>query len=388
MEFSIDHSTGQGARVGRVRTPHGEFETPAFMPVGTRGSVKALSPDDLKESHVEIVLANTYHLFLRPGHRTVEKLGGLHAFMNWDGPILTDSGGFQVYSLSSLRSISDEGVTFRSHLDGSECFLGPREAMAIQESLGSDIAMCFDECVPYPAEYGYVADSLRLTSRWAEICRDVKPPGQALFGIVQGGMYAELRERSARDLVAIGFDGYALGGLSVGEDRETRNRVIRESIPSLPRKKPVYLMGVGKPEDILDAVRYGVDMFDCVLPTRNARNGTLFTRAGRLAIKNAACAEDDRPVEEGCGCYTCSRFSRAYLRHLFMSKELLAYRLNSIHNVHYYIRFMAEIRQAVRDDRFEDFCSDYLQGQLAEGRVRHTKVQASGGIGSDPGKIH
>jgi queuine tRNA-ribosyltransferase len=366
MEFLIDHSNGQGARVGRIRTPHGEFETPAFMPVGTRGSVKSLSPEDLKGSRVEIVLANTYHLFLRPGHRVVERLGGLHSFMNWDGPILTDSGGFQVYSLAGLRSIHGEGVTFRSHLDGSECFLGPREVMAVQKSLGADIAMCFDECVPYPADYGYVADSLSLTTRWAEVCRGEKSPGQALFGIVQGGMYLDLRERSARDLVAMDFDGYALGGLSVGEDREMRNRVVRESVRFLPPEKPVYLMGVGKPEDILDAVRHGVDMFDCVMPTRNARNGTLFTRSGKLAIKNACYAEDEAPVEEGCGCYTCTHFSRAYLRHLFLSRELLVYRLNSIHNVHYYTRLMADIRQAVCDGAFEDFCSDYHRRQVAE----------------------
>ena len=355
--------------MGSIETPHGVFETPAFMPVGTGGSVKALSPEDLRGSRVEIILANTYHLFLRPGHHLVEKLGGLHSFMNWDGPILTDSGGFQVYSLSGLRSISDRGVTFRSHLDGSECFLGPREAMAVQKSLGADIAMCFDECVPYPAEYGYVEESLRLTSLWAEICREEKSPAQALFGIVQGGMYLDLREQSARDLVGMDFDGYALGGLSVGEESETRNRVVRETIGFLPREKPVYLMGVGTPEDILDGVRYGVDMFDCVMPTRNARNGTLFTRSGKVAIKNACYAEDDGPIEDGCGCYTCTHFSRAYLRHLFMSRELLVYRLNSIHNVHYYTRLMAEIRQAVRDGGFEDFCSDYHRRQGSKDRT-------------------
>lgn len=335
------------------------------MPVGTRASVKALSSEDLRESGVEIVLANTYHLFLRPGHRLIEKLGGLHSFMGWDGPILTDSGGFQVYSLSALRSISEEGVTFRSHLDGTECFLGPREAMAVQQALGADIVMCFDECAPYPAEYGYVADSVGLTSRWAEICMKNRPPGQALFGIVQGGVYPDLRERSARDLVAMGFDGYALGGLSVGEDRETRNRIIHGAMRFLPQEKPVYLMGVGKPEDILDAVGYGVDMFDCVMPTRNARNGTLFTRTGRLVIKNACYAEDQRPIEEGCQCYTCSHFSRAYLRHLFMSKELLVYRLNSIHNVYYYTRLMGEIRKALSEGRYESFCEEYRQAQEA-----------------------
>jgi queuine tRNA-ribosyltransferase len=364
MEFTVLHqNTGGRARVGRIKTAHGEFETPVFMPVGTMASVKALSPEDLRESGVEIVLANTYHLFLRPGHELVKRLGGLHSFMRWDGPILTDSGGFQVYSLSALRSIKEEGVTFRSHLDGAECFLGPREAMAIQQALGADIAMCFDECVPYPAEYGYVAESVGLTSRWARVCSENRKPGQALFGIVQGGIYPDLRERSARDLVDMDFDGYALGGLSVGEDRETRNRIIREATPFLPKEKPIYLMGVGKPEDIVGAVRYGVDMFDCVLPTRNGRNGTLFTRQGRLGIKNARYAEDERPIEEGCGCYTCTHFSRAYIRHLFMSKELLVYRLNSIHNVYYYTRLMAEIRKAVREDGFEEFCNGFHRAQ-------------------------
>jgi queuine tRNA-ribosyltransferase len=364
MEFKILHqNAGSRARACRIETAHGEFETPAFMPVGTRATVKALSPEDLRECGVEIVLANTYHLFLRPGHKLVERLGGLHSFMNWDGPILTDSGGFQVYSLSALRSITEEGVTFRSHLDGAQCFLGPREAMAIQQALGPDIAMCFDECVPYPAEHGYVAESVGLTSRWAEICSGARNPGQALFGIVQGGVYPDLRERSARELVALDFDGYALGGLSVGEDRETRNRIIQEAAPFLPQDKPLYLMGVGKPEDILDAVRYGVDMFDCVLPTRNGRNGTLFTREGRVSIKNACYGEDERPIEEGCTCYTCTHFSRAYLRHLFMSRELLVYRLNSIHNVHYYTRLMAEMRNAIQEDAFEEFCRDFYQAE-------------------------
>jgi len=366
MEFRIVHrSVGGRARVGKITTAHGEFETPVFMPVGTRGSVKALTPEDLRKSGVEIVLANTYHLFLRPGHRLIEKLGGLHSFMGWDGPILTDSGGFQVYSLSALRSISEKGVTFRSHIDGAECFLGPREAMAIQQSLGADIVMCFDECVDYPSEYGYVAESVGLTSRWAEICMETRSPGQALFGIVQGGVYPDLRERSARELVAMDFDGYALGGLSVGEEKETRNRIIHEAIRFLPEEKPIYLMGVGKPEDILDAVGYGVDMFDCVLPTRNARNGTLFTRTGRVVIKNACYAEDQRPIEEGCGCYTCRHFSRAYLRHLYLTRELLVYRLNSIHNVYYYTRLMAEIRKALREGRYERFCDEYHQARRA-----------------------
>jgi queuine tRNA-ribosyltransferase len=331
-----------------------------FMPVGTQGTVKALSPEDLKQAGVKIILSNTYHLYLRPGHETIRKLGGLHSFMGWEGPILTDSGGFQIYSLAKLRTLSEEGASFQSHLDGSHHFIGPRDAMTVQQALGADIIMAFDECAPYPAEYEYVRNSVRLTSRWAAECIEAKEDKtQALFGIIQGGMYHDLREQSARELVAMDFDGYALGGLSVGEDKDTRERVTRETVPFIPENKPVYLMGVGKPEDILDAVGSGVDMFDCVLPTRNARNGSLFTKQGRLAIKNACYAEDDRPVDESCDCYTCSRFSRAYLRHLFMAKELLAYRLNTIHNLYYYTTFMAQIRQAIREGRFAEYRNDF-----------------------------
>lgn len=345
-----------------MSTPHGRFETPVFMPVGTQGSVKALSPEDLEEVGARIILSNTYHLYLRPGHGLIKKLGGLHRFMNWSGPILTDSGGFQVYSLSKLRTISDEGVTFQSHLDGSTHFLGPKEAMAVQQALGSDIMMAFDECAPYPADYEYVENSVRLTSLWAERCLEHKENNlQALFGIVQGGVYGDLRERSARDLVAMDFDGYALGGLSVGEDMKTRLRVIEETIPFLPEDKPVYLMGVGKPEDIVEAALLGVDMFDCVMPTRNARNGTLFTGKGKVVIKNACYTDDTGPVEENCGCYTCSHYSRAYLRHLFMAREILAYRLNTIHNLSYYMRLMAEIREAIRNGTLEEFRNEFYR---------------------------
>lgn len=363
MEFQVVHKFSSGrARCGRIATLHGVFETPVFMPVGTQGSVKALSPDDLKEVGVKILLSNTYHLFLRPGHDIIRNLGGLHRFMGWDGPILTDSGGYQIYSLAKLRTLSEEGASFQSHLDGSRHFVGPRDAMAIQQALGADIIMAFDECAPFPADYKYVHNSVRLTSRWAAECIQVKQGNtQALFGIVQGGTYPDLREKSAGDLVAMDFDGYALGGLSVGEDRETRARVVRETVPLLPEDKPVYLMGVGKPEDILDAVASGVDMFDCVLPTRNARNGSLFTSKGPLAIKNACYADDDSPLDEQCGCYTCSRFSRAYLRHLFMAKELLAYRLNTIHNLHYFMGFMKEIREAIAKERFEEYRNDYYR---------------------------
>ena len=345
-----------------METAHGSFTTPVFMPVGTQATVKALSPEELDEAGARIILANTYHLYLRPGHGIVEKLGGLHNFMHWDRPILTDSGGFQVYSLSKLRKITEKGVTFQSHIDGSSHFIGPEEAIRIQKALGSDIIMAFDECVSYPADYKYVLDSVRLTSLWAKRCLE-EPRGemQDLFGIVQGGMYSDLREMSAKELVGMGFDGYALGGLSVGENSETRQSVIRETVAFLPELKPVYLMGVGKPEDMLEAVLLGVDMFDCVIPTRNARNGTLFTRSGRLVIKNAQYIDDKRPIDEGCDCYTCSHYSRAYLRHLYMANELLVYRLNSIHNIHYYMRFMEDIRTAIREDRIEEFRKDFYR---------------------------
>ena len=324
--------------------------------------MKAVCPEDLENAGAKIILANTYHLYLRPGHEVIERLGGLHGFMNWPGPILTDSGGFQVYSLSRLRTISEEGVTFQSHLDGSRHFISPEKAMDIQKALGADIIMAFDECAPYPSDYEYVLNSVRLTSLWARRCVEQREKeGQALFGIVQGGMYSDLREMSAKELVDMGFDGYALGGLSVGEDRETRSRVIQETGGFLPEDKPVYLMGVGTPEDLVEAVMLGADMFDCVMPTRNARNGTLFTSRGRLTIKNARYAEDSRPIDENCGCYTCSRFSRAYLRHLFIAKEILAYRLNTIHNLYYYLGLMAEIRQAISEDSLTAYRNEFYR---------------------------
>jgi queuine tRNA-ribosyltransferase len=355
------------ARLGEIKTPHGQFETPVFMPVGTQGAVKAVSSEDLVEMGIKILLANTYHLYLRPGCGTIETFGGLHRFMNWKAPILTDSGGFQVYSLAKLRTISEEGVTFQSHLDGSQHFIGPKEAMEIQQLLGSDIMMALDECASYPADYEYVLKSVKLTSLWAKKCVEHKKDNrQALFGIVQGGMYSDLREMSAKDLTELGFDGYALGGLSVGEDRDTRERVVSETRRFLPDDKPIYLMGVGKPEDLVRAVSLGVDMFDCVLPTRNARNGTLFTHKGRLVIKNACHTEDDRPIDEKCGCYTCSHYSRAYLRHLFMAKELSAYRLNTIHNIYYYNQLMGDIRHAIQEGRLADFRNDFYRLQQEE----------------------
>jgi queuine tRNA-ribosyltransferase len=374
VEFRITHrAAGCRARTGEVQTLHGAFETPVFMPVGTQGSVKAVSPEDLTDADVKVILANTYHLYLRPGHHVIGRLGGLHRFMNWHGPILTDSGGFQVYSLTPLRTLRDEGVTFQSHIDGSRHFIGPEEAIDIQETLGADIMMAFDECAPYPSEYAYVRRSVELTTSWARRCLERKKrDDQALFGIVQGGMYPDLREISARGLVEMGFDGYALGGLSVGEDRDTRQRVIRETVDFLPSEKPVYLMGVGTPEDILEAVTLGVDMFDCVMPTRNARNGTLFTTAGRMTIKNARYAEDNRPVDESCHCYTCAKYSRAYLRHLFMAREILSYRLNTIHNLAYYSRLMGDIRTAIREDRLMEYRATFYE--IHENRLGRKEV--------------
>ncbi len=348
--------------MGKIKTPHGDFETPVFIPVGTQGSVKAVSSEDLVNTSVRIILANAYHLYLRPGHKVIERLGGLHRFMNWSGPILTDSGGFQVYSLASLRDITEEGVTFQSHLDGSKHFIGPEEAMEIQKALGADIIMAFDECAPYPSDYEDVLNSVKLTSLWAKRCIEHKEDlNQSLFGIVQGGTYSDLREMSAKNLVDMDFDGYALGGLSVGEDQETRLRVISEVRDFLPDDKPVYLMGVGTPEDLVEAVVLGVDMFDCVMPTRNARNGTLFTSKGKLNIKNAQYIDDESPIDENCQCYTCSNYSRAYLRHLFMARELLAYRLNTIHNLSYYMQLMAEMRQAIEEDRIDSFRKNFMK---------------------------
>jgi queuine tRNA-ribosyltransferase len=361
LKFTVTNNN-ENARTGIIETTRGKIETPVFMPVGTQGTVKALSPEDLKDTGAQIILSNTYHLYLRPGHETVERLGGLHEFMNWDRPVLTDSGGYQVYSLAKLRKITEDGVTFQSHIDGSRHFLGPRESMAIQKALGSDIVMAFDECAPYPADYEYVNNSVNLTSRWAKVCLDQElGKGQNLFGIVQGGMYNDLREKSAKELVEMDFPGYALGGLSVGEDSDTRERVISQTMKFLPEDKPRYLMGVGKPEDILESVILGVDMFDCVMPTRNARNGSLFTDRGRIVIKNSAYKEDSAPVDENCGCYTCRNYSRAYLRHLFMANELLAYRLNSIHNIFYYIHFMDRIKNAIKENKLLEFKKEFYK---------------------------
>ena len=351
----IKKDTFSKARLGRIETDHGSFTTPAFLPVGTQGSVKSLTPEELVEIGVEAILGNTYHLYLRPGHETIGRLGGLHAFIHWERPILTDSGGFQIFSLGSLRKVSEEGVTFQSHLDGSSHFLTPEKVMEIQRALGTDIAMVLDECVPYPSPYEYVKASAEQTGRWAKRCLQVKrEKDPALFAIVQGGVHRDLREKSVQTLVEMGFQGYAIGGLSVGEPKSMMLDVLEWTIPFLPENTPRYLMGVGTPEDIINAVILGVDFFDCVLPTRNARNGTLFTSSGKISIKQAQYAEDQRPVDETCDCYTCRHYSRAYLRHLYLSKEILSPRLNTIHNLYYYITLLRKIREAIQKDRLLD----------------------------------
>lgn len=363
FSFTVDHQEARTrARIGRIQTAHGLIKTPAFMPVGTQGSVKSLTPEDLSASGVEIILANTYHLYLRPGHERIERLGGLHDFMHWKGPILTDSGGFQVYSLGALRKITAEGVSFRSHLDGSSHFLTPELAIRIQEALGSDIAMCLDECTPYPVSYDVARFSQELTRDWALRCRAVhQKENQALFGIIQGSVFQELRRESLQAIAGIGFDGYALGGLSVGEKKTERQEIMDYCLPLLPGDKPKYLMGLGTPEDLVEGVGLGADMFDCVIPTRNARNGMLFTRRGRIIIKKAEYADDPGPVDQDCACYTCRHYSRAYLRHLYLSRELLSYRLNTLHNIHYFLELMRSLQDAVAQDRFLEFKKDFYE---------------------------
>lgn len=352
---------GTRARAGIIKTPHGEVPTPCFMPVGTQGTVKAVGPDDLKAVGAGMILANTYHLLIRPGPETVKSLGGLHGFMGWDGPILTDSGGYQVFSLASLRKIGQEGVVFRSHLDGSEVSLTPEKAVAVQETLGSDIMMAFDECTPYPASRRETAESAELTLNWARRCQSAQNPdySPAMFGIIQGGMFPDLRQRSAEEIGSLEFPGLAIGGLAVGEEPEVRFDMIDAAAGVIPSEKPLYLMGLGTPIDLVEGMARGADMFDCVMPTRNARNGQLFTASGRLVIKNARYKDDPRPIEEECGCYTCRTFSRGYLRHLFAARELLAYRLNSIHNLYYYISLLAEARKALLTGKFKNFYKDF-----------------------------
>lgn len=344
------------ARRGRLWTQHGPVETPVFMPVGTQATVKAMSPRELEEAGADIVLGNTYHLHIRPGVDIVERCGGLHRFMGWDRPILTDSGGFQVFSLSGLRKITPAGVEFASHVDGSRLFLGPREAMDIQRRLGSDIAMVFDECPPYPCTHEYACQAVDRTLSWAALCAESRGiSGQLVFGIVQGGEFAELRSRCARELTAIGFDGYAIGGVSVGEPEAVLLDGVRNTAGHLPEDRPRYLMGVGAMGQMVEAVAMGVDMFDCVMPTRYARNGTAFTRNGRYPVKAGEYKEDTRPVEEGCGCYACRTFSRAYVRHLLNVNEILGVRLLTIHNLHRYMEFTRELRASIEQGTFEEF---------------------------------
>ncbi|MCM3165000.1 tRNA guanosine(34) transglycosylase Tgt [Metabacillus litoralis] len=352
-----------GARLGKVHTPHGSFETPVFMPVGTLATVKTMSPEELKEMGAGIILSNTYHLWLRPGNEIVKEAGGLHKFMNWDRAILTDSGGFQVFSLSEFRKIEEEGVHFRNHLNGDKLFLSPEKAMHIQNDLGSDIMMAFDECPPYPAEYDYMKKSVERTTRWAERCLKAhnRPNDQGLFGIIQGGEYEELRKLSAKDLVSMDFPGYAVGGLSVGEPKDVMNRVLEFTTPLMPSNKPRYLMGVGSPDSLIDGAIRGIDMFDCVLPTRIARNGTLMTSEGRLVVKNAKFAKDFGPLDENCDCYTCRNFSRAYIRHLIKSDETFGLRLTSYHNLYFLVNLMEKVRQAIREDRLGDFRDEFFE---------------------------
>ncbi len=341
-------------------TAHGLIDTPVFMPVGTQASVKSLSPDELDALGVQIILGNTYHLLLRPGTERIARFGGLHRFMHWGGSILTDSGGFQVFSLARINKIEEDGVIFQSHIDGSRHVIRPETSMECQMQLGSDIAMCFDECTPYPVMYDYALKSMERTVRWAARSKAVHTMGdQALFGIVQGSVFPDLRRACLDALMEIGFDGYALGSLSVGESKEETMSVLEALAPALPPDKPRYVMGVGTPEDLVEGVRCGVDMFDCVMPTRNARNGTLFTSHGNIQIKNSRYLDDEDPIETHCSCYTCRRFSRAYLRHLFMARELLAYRLNTIHNLHYYLNLMNDMRGAIESDTFDEWCRDF-----------------------------
>jgi queuine tRNA-ribosyltransferase len=365
LRFEIlGRDAGGFARRGRMHLPHGTVETPVFMPVGTQATVKSLTPQDLVDDvGAQIILGNTYHLMLRPGADVIEKLGGLHRFMAWERPILTDSGGFQVWSLGKLRKIEPHGVWFRSHIDGDKVFLGPRESMEIQRKLGSDIVMAFDECTPYPASEEEALASMQMSMRWAAECREHMPVNdrQALFGIVQGGMYTELRLASLAEIAAMGFEGIAIGGLSVGEPKPEMMAMLDALAPVLPADKPRYVMGVGTPDDLIEGIDRGIDMFDCVMPTRNARNGTLFTDHGIVHIKQARFAEDARPLMADCDCYTCRHFSRAYLRHLYMAKEILSSRLNTLHNLHYYTALMHRAREALERGNWPEFRDQFLQ---------------------------
>jgi len=352
-----------GARRGRLHTPHGVIETPIFMPVGTLATVKTMSPEELKDIGAQIILSNTYHLWLRPGHDIVQEAGGLHKFMNWDRPILTDSGGFQVFSLSDLRKITEEGVTFRNHLSGEKLFLSPEKAIEIENALGADIIMAFDECPPFPADRKYLKDSLERTTRWAKRCKaaHARPHDQALFGIIQGGMDRELRRQSAEELLELDFPGYAIGGLSVGEPKDIMNEVLEFTTPLMPKDKPRYLMGVGSPDDLFEGVLRGVDMFDCVLPTRIARNGTCLTSVGKVVVRNATYMRDYEPLDPNCDCYTCRNYSRAYIRHLIKTDEVFGIRLTTYHNLYFLVKTMEKMRQAIEEDRLLEFRNAFYE---------------------------
>ena len=361
-----------GARLGRLHTPHGIIETPTFMPVGTQASVKGISPDELRAMNAGIILSNTYHLYLRPGHELVREAGGLHKFMNWDRAILTDSGGFQVFSLSKLRKITEEGVQFRSHLDGSKHFLSPEKAMEIENALGADIIMAFDECAPYPANYEYTEKSMYMTTRWAERClkAHTDTERQSLFGIVQGGMYADLRKISAKDLVSLDFPGYAIGGLSVGEPAELMYKMLDETVPLLPEDKPRYLMGVGSPDYLIEGTLRGIDMFDCVLPTRIGRNGTVMTSKGKVIVRDARYSHDFTPMDEECGCPACQNHTRAYIRHLLKAGEMYGLRLTTLHNLYFLINLMKSIRCAILEDRLLDFRKEFYEKYYGTGGLQ------------------
>ena len=372
MKYTLlhtDKSDNNLARRGEINFPRGSIQTPAFMPVGTYGTVKSMKPEEIEGLGAEIILGNTFHLMLRPGIEIIKQHGDLHDFMNWKKPILTDSGGFQVFSLAKMRKITEEGVHFRSPVNGDKILLSPEVSMQVQRDLGSDIVMIFDECTPYPASTTEARESMERSLRWAKRSKDEHGENpSALFGIVQGGMYGDLRETSAAGLVEIGFDGYAIGGLSVGEPKDERDHVLEVTTPLLPSNKPRYLMGVGKPEDIVESVKRGVDMFDCVIPTRNARNGFLFTRHGELKLRNSKHQADTGPIDPDCGCYTCLNYSRSYLRHLDKCKEMLGAHLNTIHNLYYYQELMQGIRAAIENDQYDDFMKEFyaLRGKNSD----------------------
>jgi queuine tRNA-ribosyltransferase len=366
IQFEVEANCGN-SRAGVLQTPHGKIHTPIFMPVGTLGTVKGMTPEEVREIGAEIILGNTYHLHLRPGDELVQKMGGLHRFMNWQGPILTDSGGFQVFSLAKLLKLDEEGVVIRSHLDGSKIKLTPEISIQIQQNLGSTIMMCLDECLKLPASRQEVERSIGLTSRWAKRCKEARSKAngvfeeQALFGIFQGGGELDLREQSLEQIVEIDFDGYAIGGLSVGESKEEMYYVTSQIAPKMPAERPRYLMGVGDPEDLLEGIEAGIDMFDCVMPTRNARNGSLFTSHGKISIKQSRFQQDPEPLDPDCACSTCQNYSRAYLRHLFKSSEILGVRLNTYHNLFFYLSLVKDAREATKEQRFPEFKKNFLE---------------------------